>query len=165
MLMSEQVSLEYMPVLLARSVMSYCGLLAVCLGAIGLYSVLAFAVRTRTREIGIRMALGARREDVTQMILRQGLVLALVGIVFGVAAALLLTKLEASLLYGCEMINQSSTRPLQLRFFCVLLEHAFCPPAARRRLIQPKHCDPNRSSLMDWLPQSVLPPSPLRRTR
>ena len=100
MLMSEQVSLEYMPVLLARSVMSYCGLLAVCLGAIGLYSVLAFAVRTRTREIGIRMALGARREDVTQMILRQGMILALVGIVFGVAAALLLTKLEASLLYG-----------------------------------------------------------------
>ena len=100
MLMSEQVSLEYMPVLLARSVMSYCGLLAVCLGAIGLYSVLAFAVRTRTREIGIRMALGARREDVTQMILHQGMVLALVGIVCGVAAALLLTKLEASLLYG-----------------------------------------------------------------
>ena len=100
MLMSEQVSLVYMPVLLARSVMSYCGLLAVCLGAIGLYSVLAFAVRTRTREIGIRMALGARREDVTHMILRQGMVLALVGVVVGVAAALLLTKLEASLLYG-----------------------------------------------------------------
>ena len=100
MLMSEQVSLVYMPVLLARSVMTYCGLLAVCLGAIGLYSVLAFAVRTRTREIGIRMALGARREDVTHMILGQGMVLALVGIVVGVAAALLLTKLEASLLYG-----------------------------------------------------------------
>ncbi len=89
-----------MPVLLARSVMSCCGLLAVCLGAIGLYSVLAFAVRTRTREIGIRMALGARREDVTQMILRQGMELALVGIAFGVGAALFLTKLETSLLYG-----------------------------------------------------------------
>lgn len=82
MMMCEQVSLVYMPVLLARSVMSYCGLLTVCLGAIGLYSVLAFAVRTRNCEIGIRIALGARREDVTQMILREGMILAIVGGLF-----------------------------------------------------------------------------------
>jgi ABC-type antimicrobial peptide transport system permease subunit len=54
----------------------------------------------RTREIGIRMALGARREDVTHMILHQGMGLALVGTAVGVSVALLATKLEASLLYG-----------------------------------------------------------------
>ncbi len=105
MMMSEQVSLVYMAVLLARSVISYCGLLAVGLGAIGLYSVLAYAVRTRNREIGIRMALGARRGDVTQMVLREGMILALIGVVFGAAAALLLTKLEASLVYGVTITD------------------------------------------------------------
>jgi predicted lysophospholipase L1 biosynthesis ABC-type transport system permease subunit len=98
--MAEQVSLEYMPVLLARSVMSYCGLLALCLGLIGLYSALAFAVQTRTREIGIRMALGARKQDVMRMIVRQGFRLALAGVCIGIASALILTRLEASLLYG-----------------------------------------------------------------
>jgi hypothetical protein len=100
MSMPEQVRLAYTPVLLAQTVMSYCGLLALCLGAIGLYSALAFAVRTRIREIAIRMALGARRADVLHMFVRQGIGLAFTGICVGLAAALVLTKLEAGLLYG-----------------------------------------------------------------
>ncbi len=102
MAMSEQVNLEYMPVLLARSAMSYCGLLALTLSAIGLYSTLAFAVRTRSREIGIRMALGAKKEDVLRLVVRQGTRLALAGVGIGSMAALLLTKLEAGLLYGVK---------------------------------------------------------------
>jgi len=105
MAMSEQVDLEYMPVLLARSVMSYCGLLALCLSAIGLYSILAFAVRTRTREIGIRMALGARKEDVLRLVVGQGARLALVGVCAGCIASLLATKLEAGLLYGVRIAD------------------------------------------------------------
>jgi predicted permease len=130
MTMSDQVSLEYMPVLLARSVMSFCGLLALCLGAIGLYSALAFAVRTRTREIGIRIALGARRQDVMGMIVRQGVRLTLVGIFIGSAAALLLTKLEASLLYGVR-----TTDPIIYGSVAVLLfltAFAACILPARR---------------------------------
>ena len=105
MAMSEQVNLEYMPVLLARGVMSYCGLLALALSAIGLYSILAFVVRTRTREIGIRMALGARRQDVLRLIAGQGIRLALVGAGAGCIAALLSTKLEAGLIYGVRTID------------------------------------------------------------
>jgi ABC-type antimicrobial peptide transport system permease subunit len=98
--MSEQVNLEYMPVLLAQRVMSFCGLLALCLSAIGLYSILAFAVRARTREIGIRMALGARREDVLRLVVGQGTKLALIGVATGSIAALISTRLLASLLFG-----------------------------------------------------------------
>src|SRR6185437_4345517 len=76
MTMDEQVSLEYMPVLLGRSVMIFCGFLALVLSAIGVYSVLAFAVRARTREIGIRMALGAEPRDVLRMIVWRGVKLA-----------------------------------------------------------------------------------------
>lgn len=136
MSMSEQVSLEYMPVLLARSVMSYCGLLALCLGAIGLYSVLAFAVRTRTREISIRIALGARRQDVMRMIVRQGVRLTLAGIFVGLAAALLLTKLEASLVYGVRTTDPVVYGSVALLLF-VCAFAACILPALRAASIDP----------------------------
>ena len=100
MTMAEQVSLEYMPVLLGRSVMIFCGFLALALSAIGVYSVLAFAVRTRTREIGIRMALGAEPRDVLRMIVWRGVKLAGIGEALGVAGALGATYLTRRLIFG-----------------------------------------------------------------
>ena len=102
MSMGEQVGLEYMPVVLAQNVMLFCGALALCLSAMGLYSIVAFAVRTRTREFGIRMALGARREDVLRLVVTQGTKLALVGVAIGAIAALLSSRLLASLLFGVK---------------------------------------------------------------
>jgi putative ABC transport system permease protein len=75
---------------------------AMTLAAIGLYGVLAFGVAQRTREIGIRMALGAQRGDMLRMILRQSLMLVSIGIVVGIAAALGATRLLRSLLYGVQ---------------------------------------------------------------
>jgi len=76
------------------------GAMAVVLGIIGLYGVISFTVSQRKREIGIRLALGAQRGDVLQMVLRQGATMALVGVAMGIAAAFGLTRLLTSLLFG-----------------------------------------------------------------
>jgi ABC-type antimicrobial peptide transport system permease subunit len=76
------------------------GVVAILLSAVGLYSVMAYVVSQRTREVGIRMALGANRSDVLKMITRQGMKLAAVGVGIGFLLALGLAKLVSSLLIG-----------------------------------------------------------------
>ncbi len=82
------------------TLLSLFGLAALLLSALGLYGLLAYSVARRTREIGIRLALGARRSDLAGMILREGLARCLVGLALGAVAALASTRLLSSLLYG-----------------------------------------------------------------
>jgi predicted permease len=98
--MTEHLSLSLFPLRIGASVVGSFGLLALLLAAIGIYGVMAFAVSQRTREIGIRMALGAQGRDVLRLILKQGVLLLLVGLGLGLAGALLLTRLMTSVLYG-----------------------------------------------------------------
>jgi putative ABC transport system permease protein len=73
---------------------------AMALAAIGIYGVIAYSVAQRTKEIGIRMALGAQRRDMLQMILRQSFTIVVVGLAAGLIGALAVTRLMSSLLYG-----------------------------------------------------------------
>jgi predicted permease len=84
----------------ALVMLAIAGSMALALGFIGIYGVIAYVVAQRSREIGIRMALGAQRRQVRMMFLRQGLALSAIGVALGLLAALALTRLMSSLLFG-----------------------------------------------------------------
>jgi len=98
--MAEQIDSTLWQQRIAAGLIGVFGLLALGLSAIGIYGVISHSVAQRTREIGIRMALGADARGVRRMILRQGLILAMTGVLVGLAAAFALTRLMSSLLYG-----------------------------------------------------------------
>jgi len=81
------------------------GSMALLLGVVGLYGVIAYSVSQRTREIGIRMALGAQQQTLTRMFLRHGVTLTAIGIVFGLASAAVLMRLMSSLLFNVRPVD------------------------------------------------------------
>jgi predicted permease len=85
---------------LIATLSSFFGLLALSLASLGLYGVMAYSVARRTREIGIRLALGAQTSNVLKLVVRQGMALALIGIGLGIVAAWSLTRVLSNLLYG-----------------------------------------------------------------
>lgn len=90
--------------------------LALILAAIGIYGVMAYSVTLRTHEVGIRMALGAQRMDVLKLIIKQGMILTIAGLVIGLIIAFAVTRVLASQLYGV-----SSTDPITFAVISVLL--------------------------------------------
>jgi putative ABC transport system permease protein len=116
-----------------KFVMSLIGALAfiaVSLAVIGIYSVISFSVSERTREIGIRMALGAKRRDVLTMILSQGMRVASVGIVVGLAVALTITRLLISLLFEVSPTDPKTFAAVALTLAVVAFLACYLP--ARR---------------------------------
>jgi putative ABC transport system permease protein len=109
---------------------------ALLLGSIGIYGVIAYIVSQRTREIGVRMALGARREDVSRMVLRQGLFLSIAGVVCGLAAALGATRLLRALLFEVSPLDPTIFAAVPLLLAAVALLASWLP-ARRAASIEP----------------------------
>jgi ABC-type antimicrobial peptide transport system permease subunit len=112
------------------------GVLALGLASVGLYGVMAYGVTQRTREVGIRMALGARRGDVVRMIVRESLVPVLIGMATGLAAALALTRLIAGLLFGVAPRDPASILVAVTAMLAVSLLAAAIP-ARRASRVEP----------------------------
>jgi len=106
--------------------------LALVLGMIGIYGVLSFLVSKRTREIGIRMALGAQRRDVLLLIIKEGAKFSLVGVVLGVAGAFAVTRLLASQLYGVSATDPITYAAVAIVMTMVTLLACYIP--ARRAM-------------------------------
>jgi ABC-type antimicrobial peptide transport system permease subunit len=98
--MVEQTRVSLFPQTLALYVSGGLGGVALLLALLGIYGVTAFSVSQRTREIGVRVALGAQRSHVLALVVRQGVVLAGIGVVVGSLAGFGATRLISSLLYG-----------------------------------------------------------------
>ncbi len=110
--------------------------LALLLAALGLYGVISYSVRLRTRELGVRMALGAQRTRVLQLVLLQGMRLALIGIVCGVLAAVALGRAFSSLLFQVGVLNAGPWLIAICALIAVVLLATYLP-ARRAASIEP----------------------------
>jgi putative ABC transport system permease protein len=103
---------------------------ALCLGAIGIYGVVSYSMARRTREIGLRMALGAQTKDVLALVLREGMSVVLVGIAIGLAGALALSRVMTGLLFGVSATDPLTFAAIPLILIAVALAACWIP--ARR---------------------------------
>jgi putative ABC transport system permease protein len=111
-------------------------ILALLLSAIGIYGVLAYAVTERTREIGIRMALGAEKSDITHMVLKRSLLLAAAGVALGVAGALAVTRVLAKFLFDVKPTDPATFAMVAAVLVAVAL-FAGLLPARRATRVDP----------------------------
>ena len=116
------------------SMMLIFALLALVLSAVGLYGVLGYVVAQRTQEIGIRLALGAQRSSVLRMVIRQGMVLTVAGIVLGLAGSLLVGRVISSLLFGISAIDPITFTVVALVLLLVSLAASYIPAWRASRL-------------------------------
>jgi putative ABC transport system permease protein len=108
--------------------------LALVLAAVGIYGVMSYSVAQRTREIGIRMALGAQRRDVLKMAVGQGLKLVLIGVAIGVASAFVLTRVMASLLFGVSATDPVTFVTISLVLVTVAALASYIPALRAARI-------------------------------
>lgn len=113
---TEHMRLSLFPARIAATVLGVFGLVALLLSAMGIYGITSYAVAQRTREIGIRMALGAQLGDVLKLVLNHGVKLTIIGVAIGLSGAYLVTRAITSVLYGV-----SATDPLTFGLVSLVL--------------------------------------------
>jgi putative ABC transport system permease protein len=112
------------------------GLLALLLAAVGLYGVVAYHVTLRTREIGIRMAIGAQPGDVFRLVLRQGLIITLIGVGIGLLFSAAISRLMTNVLYGVSPTDLVTYIGAALLWLAVSLIACYLP-ARRAARVEP----------------------------
>jgi predicted permease len=134
--MEQHVRTAYFLPRLAAMLFGTFGFIGLLLAVVGLYGVMSYSVSRRTREIGIRMALGARPGSVERLVLRQGLILTLIAVALGWPAAWMLSKMASSFLYGIQP-HDALTFALVPPFLAIVALAACYLPARRAASIDP----------------------------
>jgi predicted permease len=124
------------PARAAATLLALTGVMALLLAAIGIYGILSYLVTLRTREIGVRMALGAHREDVVRLVVGRGLLLAGAGLAIGLAAAIAVTRFASFLLYGTSPLDPVTFSSVVALLVGVALVAAWTP-ARRAARVEP----------------------------
>ena len=104
---------------------------ALLLASLGIYGTISFLVQEQSREIAIRLALGAQRRDILRMVLRQGFTLAYIGVGVGLVGALIVSRLMAGLLYGVSPYDLSTFAGVTVVLTAVAIAASYVPRAAR----------------------------------
>jgi putative ABC transport system permease protein len=139
--LQDYFSLALYPFRLIGAVMAACGLMALLLASVGIYGVISYSVAQRTREVGIRLALGAPHGEILKLIVRQGMLLVGYGLGVGLLLALVLMRVAATAVMEAEVLFVSTTDTLtfvgvtMLLMFVALL--ACYVPAQRATKIDP----------------------------
>jgi len=134
--MSAYVEQSYWIVRWEALALSMFGGLSLLLAAVGLYGVISYHVTLRTREIGIRVALGAERRDVFRLVIRQGMTLTLIGVALGLTISAMLARLLANFLYGVSPTDVITYASTALIWMVVSLAACYLP-ALRASRVQP----------------------------
>jgi predicted permease len=132
--MDSYLGLALMPARIAGVTLGAFGLLGLLLAAVGIYGVMAYSVAQRRREIGIRVALGADRGSVLGMVVRQGMVLAGIGVVIGLGGAFGASKFVTSLLYGGQAITPATFLGVPFALSLVAFLATYLPARRAARL-------------------------------
>ena len=119
---------------MAATLLSVFGLLALSLAALGLYGVMAYSVSQRTRELGIRISIGAKQRDVLKLVLGQTLVLSAIGIAGGLVTAIAVTRFAANLLYGISPADPATFALIAVLLLLVSLVAGYFPARRATRI-------------------------------
>ena len=128
--LTQMIDERMSPKRLMAYIMTVFAFTALLLAAVGIYGVMSYAVSQRTQEIGIRMALGAQAADVLKLVIRNGMTLAVIGVVIGLAGAFALTRLLASMLFHVTPTDQATFVGVAVTLIAVALLACYLP--ARR---------------------------------